>query len=164
MYNQPYARENASSASANQILFIHTHVHYRDRAISASSQGRRQWYGRYGHGREKMASLELQSMRAYSPPAFVTASGRPKYDHAFSGPFRDFFEASSIQTCDEDWSMLTPFGRETSPRNMGGANVREIQCCACLRMMASVKKRGQIKPFSQPTSHFSVESLEKLLM
>ena len=75
---------------------------------------------------EKVASLEFQSTRAYSPPAFVTASGRPKYDQAFTALFGGF-EHPKLQR--EDWGFLTPFGRETSPRNVGRANVCKIQCC-----------------------------------
>ena len=39
------------------------------------------------------------------------------------------------------------FGRETSPRNVGGANKRELQCCM-LANDGNLQKRGQIKPFS----------------
>ena len=75
----------------------------------------------------------------------------PKYGEAFP-------EASSIQSCEE---RTGAFSHHSNARNVGVANARAKSSVACqLRMMATFKKRGLIKPFSQPASHFSVVSME----
>ena len=66
-------------------------------------------------------------------------------------PSLDFFEASSI-------SKLATRGLELShtirtwyrPRNVGRANVHEIQCCVCLQMMATVKKEARSSHLANP--------------
>ena len=79
-------------------------------------------------------------------------------------PFLHFFEASTTQVATRGLGLFhTILMCETSLRNVSRLTCMKFSV-ACLRMMATFKKRGQFKPFSQPTSHFSIESLEKLLL
>ena len=79
-------------------------------------------------------------------------------------PSLHFLEALSIRSCNERTGGFSHHSDARPAREMWAGLTCAKFNVACLRMMATFTKRGQIKPFSQPTSHFSVESLEKLLM
>ena len=76
-------------------------------------------------------------------------------------PCWDIFEALNIQSCNERTGAFSQHSDTRSAREMWVRLMHAKFSAACLWMMANLK-RGQIKPFSQPTSHFSIESLEKL--
>ena len=79
-------------------------------------------------------------------------------------PSPDIFDVSSAQSCDERTGAFSHHSDVRPAREMWAGLMCAKFCVACLQMMATFKQRGQIKPFNQPTSHFSIESLEKLLL
>ena len=94
-------------------------------------------------GRKKLMLLEFQSMRAHSPLAFI----------------RNLLWTfcSSIQSCDKRRGFLRPFRCEISSWNVGGANLRAIQCCMLgrLRIMATFKNEARSNHLANP-HHISV--------
>ena len=88
----------------------------------------------------------------YSPPVFTTALDAKVWQSLLW----TFLRLKHPKLQKVEWGFLTPFGHETSPQNVGGTNVCKIQC-SMLVNDGNYQKRGQIKPFNQLTSHFSVE-------
>ena len=71
-------------------------------------------------GRKKLMLLEFQSMRAYSPLAFIIALDAKVWRNLL------WTFCLSIQSCDKRRGFLRPFRREISSWNVGGANLHAI--------------------------------------
>ena len=76
----------------------------------------------------------------------------------------DIFEASSIQNCNKrTGAFLHHLDVRPACEMWAGLMCAKFRV-ACFANDGNLQRRSQIKPFRQPTTHFSVLSLEKLLL